>query len=168
MKFWIVILAAFSIFTATNVAADIQWRIGANLVSYHVDPTMEFNEINPGAFVSLSFRDKETFQYGIQVGSYINSFNKKTRYTLGFMNVQVLELKRSHIRVGAFAGFFEYPDVSEKANQVGWPVIGDYVLAIGPSLTWRMDNGIDIILGLLPLYSKDVKGIFTLQTSFTF
>lgn len=168
MKLQIIILATYSIFFATDSAADVQWRIGANLASYHIDPDMEFNEINPGIFVSVAFGDSDAAQYGIQVGSYLNSFNEKTSYALGFINAPVLELNHSQIRVGAFAGFFEYPNVVEKAAQIGWPTIGDYVLAIGPSLTWRMNNGIDFTLGFLPLFSKETKGIITLQTSVAF
>lgn len=153
---------------STNAVAETQWRIGANLASIHIDPAQDFNEFNPGAYLSISFRDGQPFQYGLQFGGYVNSYNGRTIYGLAFANWRVLDMRASELRLGAFTGLFEYPNLIEKAEIAGWPTVGNYVLALGPSLTWRMDNGVDITMGYLPIHSKETKGVVTLQTSIAF
>lgn len=153
---------------STSVAAETQWRFGANLASFHIASTEEFNEFNPGAFVSVSFRSERSFQYGLQFGGYVNSYSERTLYGLAFANWHLLDMNRVELRVGVFAGLFEYPNLVERARVAGWPTVGNMVLALGPSLTLRIDDKTDITIGYLPVQGKETSGVITLQTSFTF
>ncbi len=159
-----IIATLFTLLT-TNVAAEPQWRLGFNLASLHVASTAEFNELNPGINISVTFRDERAFQYGFQVGGYLNSYNNRTLYGLTFANWRLLSIDNVEFRVGGFVGMFEYPNLIEEVEAAGWVSAGDMVLAFGPTLTMRMSTGTDLTVGFLPAYGKDTKGIFTLQAS---
>lgn len=159
-----IIATLFTLFT-TSVSAEPRWRIGFNLASLHLASTADFNEFNPGLNISVTFRDELAFQYGLQVGGYVNSYNDRTLYGLAFANWRLLSMDNVEFRVGGFVGMFEYPNLIEEVNAAGWVSAGDMVLAFGPTLTMRMSSGTDLIVGFLPAYGKDTKGIFTLQAS---
>jgi len=159
-----VIATLFTLLT-TSVTAEPQWRLGFNLASLHVASTAEFNEFNPGMNISVTFGDQRAFQYGFQVGGYLNSYNNRTFYGLAFANWRILRMDNVELRAGGFVGMFEYPNLIEEVQAAGWVSAGDMVLAFGPTLTMRMNNGTDIIVGYLPAYGKDMQGIFTLQAS---
>lgn len=159
-----IIATLFTLLT-TSVAAEPRWRLGFNLASLHLAPTAEFNEFNPGVNISLIFRDELAFQYGFQVGGYVNSYNDRTLYGLTFANWRLLSMDNVEFRLGGFVGMFEYPNLIEEVNAAGWVSAGDMVLVLGSTLTMRMSSGTDLIVGFIPAYGKDTKGIFTLQTS---
>lgn len=162
------VVALFAILTSTSAIADTQWRIGANLGSLHIAPQREFNNFNPGIFVSATFRADKRFQYGFQTGGYLNSYNERTTYALSFADWRIASIGEAEVRMGGFAGFFEYPVLSETARGWGWPTLGDYVLAMGPSVKLRMRNGVDFSVGFLPVPGKETKGVFTFQASMPF
>jgi len=162
------VAVAISLFgTISN--AETQWRIGANLASIHVAPQQEFNQFNPGAFISATFRAGKKFEYGLQAGGYLNSYNERTLYVSSFANWRVASIGNVDIRVGGFLGLFEYPNIAERAQDIGWPTVGDYVLAFGPSLKLRLENGVDFTIGYLPGSKlKKANGVFTFQASIPF
>ena len=162
------VIAVAVALTSTTALADTQWRIGANLGSIHIAPQREFNNFNPGLFISATFRADQRFQYGFQAGGYYNSFNERTMYALSFADWHVADLGNTEMRMGGFAGFFEYADLSAKARSWGWPTLGDYVLAIGPSMKLRLQNGVDFSFGFLPVPGKQTKGVITFQASIPF
>ncbi len=154
---------------ATTITAETQWRVGANLASIHVAPKQEFNQFNPGAFVSITYGAGKRFEYGLQAGGYLNSYNERTLYVSSFANWRVASLGSVDIRAGGFLGFFEYPIIAGRAQDFGWPTIGDYILALGPSLKLRLENGVDFTIGYLPASSlKKANGVFTFQASIPF
>mgnify|MGYP001075227002 CR=1 FL=1 len=162
------IVATVITLISTCVSAETQWRLGANLASLHVASTADFNEINPGAFLSVTFRDQQFFQYGFQAGGYENSYYNRTLYGLAFADWRLLSMGNAEIRAGGFVGLFEYPNLIEEVKEAGWVSVGDMVLALGPSLKVRMSNGIDVTFGYLPVHGKDTKGVITLQSSIAF
>ena len=162
------IVVTIATLTSSSAYAENQWRIGANLASYHIASTEEFNQLNLGVFVSTTFRSEHAFQYGVQIGGYSNSYRERTLYTLAFANWKVLDWKGAELRMGGFTGFFEYPNLIDQVEEANWPHIGNMVLALGPSMVIRMDNGIDLTFGYLPVHGKEAKGVITLQTSFAF
>ena len=162
------VVAVLACLTSTAAMAETQWRIGANLGSIHIAPQQEFNSFNPGIFVSATFRADQRFQYGFQAGGYFNSYNARTLYALSFADWRIAGIGNAELRMGGFAGFFEYPALSNRARGWGWPTMGDYVLAIGPSVKLRMQNGVDFSVGFLPVPGKATKGVFTFQASIPF
>ena len=162
------VIAVAAALTSTTAMAETQWRIGADLASLHIAPQREFNQINPGIYLSATFRADKRFQYGFQAGAYVNSYSERTIYALSFADWHVADLGSTEIRMGGFAGFFEYPVLSDSVRSWGWPTMGDYLLAIGPSLKFRMRNGLDISIGFLPVPGKETKGVFTFQASIPF
>jgi hypothetical protein len=162
------VFAVVAALTATTAMAETQWRIGANLASIHVAPQREFNQINPGLYLSYTFQAEKRFQYGFQAGAYVNSYSERTIYALSFADWHVANLGSAEIRMGGFTGFFEYPVLSETVRSRGWPTMGDYLLAIGPSLKFRMRSGLDFSIGFLPVPGKETKGVFTFQACIPF
>ncbi len=162
------VIAVLATLAATTSMAETQWRVGANLGSIHVAPQREFNGINPGLFLSATFRADKKFQVGVQAGAYLNSYSERTIYALSFADWRLASIGNAELRAGGFAGFFEYPVLSEEARGWGWPTIGDYVLAMGPSMKLRMQNGVDFSIGFLPVPGKETKGVFTFQVSVPF
>lgn len=153
---------------STAAMAEVKWRIGANLASIHVAPQREFNNINPGLFISATFRAEKRFQYSVQAGAYVNSYSERTLYALTAADWHVADMGTTELRMGGFAGLFEYPVLAETARGWGWPTVGDYVLAMGPSLKLRMQNGVDFSIGFLPVAGKETAGVFTFQASVPF
>ncbi len=153
---------------AHGAMADTEWRIGANMGSIHIKPRREFNQINPGLFVSATFRAGQRFEYGIQGGAYVNSYSERTIYASTYANWHVAQLGNVDVRLGGFVGLFEYPVLSERARAIGWPTVGDYILALGPSMKMRFQNGVDFTVGFLPVKTKETAGVFTFQLSVPF
>ncbi len=166
LRIFFIIMAA-SLF-ANAVMAQTQWRVGANIASIHVAPQREFNEINPGAFVSATFRSDKTFQYGVQLGVYINSYSERTIYGSTFANWRIARLGDADLRLGGFMGLMEYPVLSARARDIGWPTVGDYILTMGPSLKLTLNSGVDFTVGFLPVKTKETSGVFTFQMSIPF
>ena len=162
------VIAVLFCLISTTASAETELRIGANLGSIHIAPQQEFNNINPGLFISATFRAKKRFQYGLQAGAYVNSFSERTIYALSFANWRVADIGSAELRIGGFAGFFEYPDLADTARGWGWPTLGDYVLAMGPSVKLRAQNGVEFSIGFLPVVGKEAAGVITFQTSIPF
>jgi len=163
-----VLMAVTIINCGTGAYAETQWRLGANISSYHIAATEKFNEINPGAFVSVSFNAEKRFQYGLQIGGFLNSYRERTLYGLGFVNYRIKQYDDAELFLGGFLGLFEYPNLISQARNAGIPVVGNAVFAAGPSLTYRMRNGVDFTLGYIPFYGRETSGILTVQTSIAF
>jgi len=164
----IVLMAVIINNCGTGAYAETQWRLGANITSYHIAATKEFNEFNPGAFVSVSFNVEKRFQYGLQIGGFLNSYSERTLYGLGFVNYRIKQYEDAELFLGGFAGLFEYSNLISQARRAGIPVVGNAVFAAGPSLTYRMRNGVDFTLGFIPFYGRETSGILTIQTSIAF
>lgn len=159
--------AALSLF-AGMVMAQTQWRVGANLASIHIAPQREFNQINPGAFVSATFRSGKTFEYGVQLGAYLNSYSERTIYGATYANWRIARFGNADLRLGGFVGLMEYPVLSERARAIGWPTVGDYILTLGPSLKLTLNSGLDFTVGFLPVKTKETGGVLTFQMSIPF
>jgi len=149
-------------------SAETQWRIGANLASIHINPEREFNEFNPGMFLSATFRSGQRFEYGVQAGAYMNSYSERTIYTSTYANWRIAQFGNVDVRLGGFVGLFEYPVLAERARGIGWPTVGDYILALGPSLKIELQSGVDFTVGFLPVKTKETAGVFTFQMSVPF
>lgn len=162
------VIAALVCLAPTSALAETELRIGANLGSIHIAPEQDFNNFNPGLFVSTTFRAEKRFQYGLQAGAYFNSYSERTIYALSFANWRVADIGSAELRAGGFAGFFEYPDLADSARGWGWPTLGNYVLALGPSVKLRAQNGLEFSVGFLPVTGKEAAGVFTFQTSIPF
>ncbi|MBL1436381.1 MAG: hypothetical protein COB08_009310 [Rhodobacteraceae bacterium] len=162
-----VVFMACSLF-ANAVMAQTQWRIGANMASVHIAPQREFNQINPGAFVSATFRSDKKFQYGVQLGVYLNSYSERTIYGSTFANWRVARFGNADLRLGGFMGLMEYPVISERARAIGWPTVGDFILTMGPSLKLTFNSGLDFTVGFLPVKTKETSGVLTFQMSIPF
>ncbi len=148
--------------------AETQWRIGANMASIHINPQKKFNQINPGLFVSATFRAGQRFEYGIQAGAYVNSYSERTIYTTTYANWHVAQIGNADVRLGGFVGLYEYPVLSARARAIGWPTVGNYILALGPSMKMRFRNGVDFTVAFLPVKTKETTGVFTFQLSMPF
>ena len=154
---------------ATTATAEARWRIGLNMASIHIDPQRDFNQFNPGAFVSMVFGEGDRFEYGLQAGGYLNSYNQRTLYISSFSNWRIASVGNVDIRAGGYLGLFEYPSIAEKAQTAGWPTVGNFVLAFGPNLKLRLENGVDFTIGYLPGNSlKKANGVLTFQASIPF
>ncbi|HIP24383.1 MAG TPA: hypothetical protein EYG79_12440 [Rhodobacteraceae bacterium] len=158
---------AVSLF-ANAVMAQTQWRIGANIASVHIAPQREFNQINPGAFVSATFRSGKPFQYGVQLGAYLNSYSERTIYGSAFANWRIARIGTADLRLGGFVGLMEYPVIAERARGIGWPTVGDYILTMGPSVKLTLNSGVDFTMGFLPVKTKETSGVLTFQMSIPF
>ena len=154
--------------SGTFTFAETQWRLGVNLGSYHIESTEDFNELNPGAFVSVSFNTENRLQYGFQLGGYSNSYSDRTLYGLGFVKYRIKNLEESELFIGGFSGIFEYPNLVTQARSAGIPTVGDMVFIAGPLLTYRLKDGLDLTLGYIPFQGKETSGILTLQASIPF
>jgi len=148
--------------------ADTTFRVGANLGSLHVKPEREFNQFNPGLFVSATFRSERVFSYGVQAGAYLNSYSERSIYASTYANWRIAQFGNTSLRFGGFVGLFEYPELSVKARSIGWPTVGDYVLALGPSLKLELGSGVDFTVSFLPVKNKRTAGVFTFQMSIPF
>lgn len=157
----ILVIAMIAInFCGPSLYAETQWRLGANIGSYHVDATEDFNEVNPGAFISVSFNVEKRFQSGFQVGGYLNSYRERTLYGIGFVNYRIKQYDDAELLLGGFAGLFEYPNLVAQAKRSGIPTVRNAIFAAGPSLTYRKGNGVDFTLGYIPFNGKETSGIF--------
>ena len=166
LRIWFFVVL-FSLVSGGAVA-QTQWRLGANLGSLHIAPEREFNEFNPGLFVSATFGSGRDFEYGGQVGAYKNSYSERTIYASTYANWRVSSLGNANLRLGGFVGFFEYRNLAEDARDLGWPTLGNYVLALGPSLKLVLNNGTDFTVGFLPVRTKETSGVLTFQMSVPF
>ncbi|MCF6271644.1 MAG: hypothetical protein L3J37_00425 [Rhodobacteraceae bacterium] len=151
--------------SGTDISAEPQWRLGVNIGSYHIESTGEFKEFNPGAFISVTYGDENRLQYGFQFGGYSNSYGNRTTYALGFVNYRIKKYEGAELLIGGFSGLFEYANLVSYAESAGIPTVGDMVYIAGPTLTYRLENGIDLTLGYIPFRGKQTNGILTLQTS---
>jgi hypothetical protein len=145
--------------------AETQFRLGATLGSYHPGHANEYEQFNPGLNASVTFRADKVFQYGFQAGAYSNSYGNRTIYGLGFADTRLFDIGQIEIRGGGFAGMFEYAEFAPKAAAHGWPTMGDFVLVIGPHVKARFNNGVDLNVGFIPLYTSKTSGVFTLSVS---
>jgi len=161
------VTAIFSLFAGIGMA-QTQWRVGANLASIHIAPQREFNQINPGAFVSATFRSGKTFEYGVQLGAYLNSYSERTIYGSTYANWRIARIGNAELRLGGFVGLMEYPVLSKRARAIGWPTVGDYILTMGPSLKLSLNSGLDFTVGFLPVKTKETGGVLTFQMSIPF
>lgn len=160
--------ALFLIATTHSVFAQ-QFRIGATLGSYHIGGyASEFNQVNLGATIGLTFQPDARFQYGLQAGIYNNSYSERTTFITAFADYRAFRIGSAEIRAGAFVGLFEYPAIAARAKAIGWPTVGDYVLAIGPMVKLRNSRGVDFTIGYLPIKSRRVRGVLTLSMSVPF
>lgn len=163
-----VIITSVFLLSGTCTPAETQLRLGISLGSYHIGSTEEFNEFNPGANISITFKTENRLQYGFQFGGYSNSYSERTLYGLAFVNYRIKKYEEAELFIGGFSGLFEYPNLIEQARSTGIPTLGNMVYIAGPSLTYQLENGVDLTLAYIPFQGKKTNGILTLQTSIPF
>ena len=145
--------------------AETQFRLGATLGSYHPQHASEYEQFNPGLNIGVTFRADKALQYGFQAGAYSNSYGERTIYGLAFADTRLFDIGQIEIRGGGFAGMFEYAEFAPKAAARGWPTMGDFILVVGPHVKARFNNGVDLNVGFIPLYTNKTSGVFTLSVS---
>jgi hypothetical protein len=165
MKTTIAIIAALAAAPAT---AETQWRLGMPLASYHMNADRDFNELNLGLSLSVTFRGDRNFQYGFQVGAYNNSFHEITTYGLAFADWQLFPIGDGALRVGGYGGFFGYANLAPKARDMGWPTWNNHVLVIGSHVKYVAPNGNVATIAFIPMQSVHTSGVVTFSVSVPF
>lgn len=159
---------------AGKPASAVDWTNGRphltfNLASYHLNASRDFNEINPGIGIGVTFPDDILGgELGFEVGQYRNSLDSNSYYATGSYDWQIAEFSQDvTLRMGGFAGASHYPGDAEKFKNRGVPTIGNWVLVGGAQATVRIQDTYDIRLRVLP--AGDVAdALFTLQMGVRF
>lgn len=129
----------------------------ASVASYHIHATGRFNQLNPGLSfgISKSVREQTSWEYGGEIGYYRNSYKEITRYVLASTDFRLAKTSSSsELRIGAFLGFFEYPNVVGYAEDYGIPTVGNFIAVPGIAAIIRFDSGHDVRIKLTPGGSK--------------
>lgn len=151
-------------------ANPVKFHVMANIASYHLGASTEFNEVNPGIAIGVSrvIGQKTSWELGGEIGFYNNSYNEITRYALANADFRLSRISpSSEIRAGAFLGLFEYPTVINYANDRGIPTIGNFIMVPGIAAMVRFDSGYDFRVKVAPGGAKS-DAIFSLQFVRTF
>ncbi len=140
-----------------------------NLASYHHNATEDFNEVNPGIGIGVTFEDKRFGgELGFEAGQYKNSLNSNSYYLTTSYDWEVADLGNDvKVRLGGFTGASHYPGDANKFKDRGVPTLGNWVLVAGAQATVRVNDTYDVRLRVLP--AGDVAdALFTMQVGFRF
>ena len=140
-----------------------------NLASYHHNASQDFNEINLGIGVGLTFADGPLGgELGVEVGQYRNSLERNSYYISGSLDWEVGRLSDDvALRLGGFGGTSHYPGDASKFKNRGVPTIGNWVLVAGAQATVRINDTYDVRMRIMP--AGDVAdALFTLQAGIRF
>ncbi len=136
-----------------------------NIASYHVNSTYDFDENNFGLSYGISLQPLEhnSWEYGLEVGFYNNSFSEITRYALVKSDIAIgKSSNNTEYRLGVFLGLFEYPSAITFAQKRGILTFGEFILIPGLSATIRSVRGYDLRLNIAP-GSKRADAIISIQ-----
>ena len=151
-------------------ASGTEWYAIVNIASYHVNASSKFNEKNQGVSLGFAKRNShfENWDYGAEIGFYKNSFYETSRYILAYSDFSIADIGiNTKLRLGVFAGLFEYPTMTNYAERSGIPTFDDYVLIPGLSANLRFEQGYDLRLRIAPA-AKNADAIATLQLALKF
>ena len=141
-------------------------HVTANIGSYHLNASREFDEVNPGLGLGMSFalNDRGT-EFDAEVGYYRNSLGGGSYYVMGAFDTTVAEISpRTSIRMGVFGGLAHYPGDASKFKNRGVPTFGNWVMAAGAQATLRIDDRYDLRMRVMPA-GKVADALFTLQVA---
>lgn len=140
-----------------------------NLASYHLNADQDFNEINPGLGIGLTFADGPLGgELGVEVGQYRNSLNSNSYYVTGSLDWEVAQVSDTvAVRLGGFGGMSHYPGDANKFKNRGVPTVGNWVLVAGAQATVRVNDIYDVRLRVLPA-GKVADALFTMQVGVRF
>ncbi len=168
-KWFMIILFGISTFSSSGVFAG-EFGLIVNLGSKHFQSGLGLNEFNPGLAVEYrqSIGASRYWEIGAEAGMYLNSYEELTKYGLVSIDREVLEFgDENSVRVGIFAGFFEYSNVVDEARLAGVPTIDDYVFIPGLTAELRFDGNTSLKLKLVPGTPKS-SGLVTFQLGLKF
>lgn len=165
-RFLAVAVAFLSLSTMAN-AFDLssgRAHVTANLASYHLNSSREFNEINPGLGLGMTFQlGRGHAELDIEGGYYRNSLNRGTYYVMSAIDTQVAQISDNvQFRMGLFGGLAHYPGDASKFKDRGVPTFGNWVMAAGAQATLRLNDSYDLRLRVMPA-GKVADALFTLQ-----
>lgn len=146
-----------------------EWRpvVAVSVASAHVGAERDFQEFNPGGAIGfrsgLGWRRGE---WGGEVGYFLNSYDEGAAYAGVWADWPALALSDGiELRLGAFFGYAEYPQLVDEAKDFGALTIGDFVPLLAAQASLRLDErfalvarfgpGIsdsDLILGFQAMY----------------
>lgn len=119
-------------------------RLGVHLGSYHAGATRDFEEVNPGLFLSWDRPGGVTYS----VGAYRNSYGR------GSVSATVAKtiLRSKSAGLGVFAGLAHYPGNGEDIRHA----IGDFVPLVGLKMHYRR-----LFINVMPGDGDAVDAIFS-------
>jgi len=171
MKVLMVLVLTFSVsFCSRGIAQTIDKYLVLNVASHHVNSSLDFNEQNFGLSYSIGHRpiEQSSWENSLEFGFYKNSFSEISSYALVKGDFAIgKSIFGSEMRLGAFAGFFEYPSATDYARSHGIPTIGEFVLVPGLSATLRSELGVDLRLNVAP-GAKQADAIVSVQIGFRY
>lgn len=84
-----------------------------------------------------------------------------------FTNTKIAKNYPTEVRLGFFAGFFEYTNLAPEAKTLGVPTIDDFILQGGLTLSVGLSDDWEIQMKVIPVGQKPVA-VLTLQLATTF
>lgn len=156
------LLAVILLNTASTAKSESY--ITANISSYHINASRDYNEHNPG--LGFGYFTGDRLQYGIETGFFKNSFYDQSTYLMGFADYPVFTVGNVEFRAGAWIGFFKYNNLVKTADRFGIPRIGNHVLFGGLHATARF-GAFDTKVRLSPS-GKHSDAILTFQIAYNF
>lgn len=119
-------------------------RIAVHLGSYHAGATSEFEEVNPGIFLSWDRAHDVT----LSVGAFRNSYGRGSVAVTAAKTV----FKQKHTSAAVFAGLAHYPGNGNDISHA----IGDFVPLAGVQFHYR-----HVFLNVMPGDGDTVDAIFS-------
>lgn len=145
---------------------DIRPHLTLNVGSYHLNASQEFNEVNPGLGVGLTFGiANPNIEVDVEIGQYRNSLSDNSVYIMGSWDTQIAQLSSNLTwRAGSFIGLSHYPGDSSRLKGNGVPTFGNWVMGGGLQTSLRLNDETDLRLRVMPA-GKIADALFTLQVA---
>lgn len=154
-------LAIVAAYTTTPATAQ-EWSVDINLAAKHVNATQEFNELNPGLGVNVSWGKQ--WRASLSGGVYLNSYSSWSGYALAGLDARLVDMPALDIYAGVWAGFAQYGNLVGYADRNGIPRIGDYIMMAGGSASAKFE-AVEVVVRYLPAGDK-MDGVAGLSLRF--
>lgn len=143
-----------------------EWRFfaSASIASHHVGAEQDFEEFNPGiTFGAARARWGGAWETGAEIGVFRNSYGDTSPYGGVYVDRRVLDLSEDvNLRLGLFAGYADYPQLVDEAEDNGALVVGDFVPIISGQASLRVADALEFRTRFGPGL-EDAEAIFAFQ-----
>ncbi len=166
IAYLLVLFVAFARGALATELVDIRPHLTVNIGSYHLNASQDFNEVNPGLGVGLTFGiANPNIELDIEIGQYRNSLSDNSVYIMGAWDTQIAKLSPNLTwRAGSFIGVSHYPGDSSRLKGNGVPTFGNWVMGGGLQTSLRLNDDTDLRMRIMPA-GKIADALFTLQAA---